>query len=84
MYMWYIDPTYMCTCIHTQTLLQTPDYTVTVGFENGSSVTYTVDAATLFVFIDEPEGSFSVMVAAINGAGRGQVGTPSTERKLDM
>lgn len=58
------------------------DYTVIIRFENGSSVSYTVDAATLFVSVDEPEGAYSVMVVAINGAGEGQVGTPTIDRKL--
>ena len=58
-----------------------PDYTVTVRFENGSSISYTVDAATLSVFIDEPEGAYSLMVVAINGAGVGRVGTPTVDRK---
>ena len=52
------------------------DYTVIIMFENGSSISYTVDAATLFVSVDEPEGPYSVTVVAINGAGEGQVGTP--------
>ena len=53
------------------------DYTVIIMFDNGSSISYTVDAATLFVSVDEPEGSYSVMVVAINGAGEGEVGTPT-------
>ena len=65
-------------------MISLPDYTVTITFENGSSVSYTVDAATLSVSIDEPAaaGGYSVMVAAINGAGEGQPGAPSIGRKL--
>ena len=53
------------------------DYSVIIMFDNGSSISYTVDAATLFVSIDELEGPYSVTVVAINGAGEGQVGTPT-------
>ena len=71
-----------CTC--TYICISLPDYIVTITFENGSSVSYTVDAATLSVSIDEPAaaGGYSVMVAAINGAGEGQPGAPSIGRKL--
>ena len=33
------------------------------------------------MFIDEPVGTYSVMVAAINSAGVGQVGMPTIDRK---
>ena len=58
------------------------DYTVTVLFENGSTISYTVDAAIMSLFIDEPEGDYSVMVAAINSAGVGLAGMPNVERKM--
>ena len=51
-------------------------------FENGLTTDYTVDADTLFLLVNVMQGtSYSVSVAAINGAGIGPARMPEVSRK---